>query len=139
MATYGDKALCGDLGAWTRLGEGGQRDKSHSMQGPYPGLPSSPHVLLVPVYAWERGHFSRRFRLPSTLTDAFAAVLTFKGLDQLRGWAECGRRVPVPLRKHKTIKKEQWSLLPFTQNTKCHQNVAELQAALLGQLSRPLA
>lgn len=76
---------------------------------------------------------------PFALTDAFAAVLAFKGLDRLRSRAERGRRVPVPLRKHKTMKEEQWSLLPLTRNTKHHQTGAELQAVVLGRLSCPPA
>lgn len=69
---------------------------------------------------------------------ASGAALPFTGLDPLRSRAERGRRVPIPLRKHKTIKEEQWSFLPVTPNTKRHQNVAQLRAALPGLLLCPL-
>lgn len=69
---------------------------------------------------------------------ASGAALAFTGLDPLRSRAERGRRVPIPLRKHKTIKEEQWSFLPVTPNTKRHQNVAQLRAAPPGLLLCPL-
>lgn len=133
---YGNKAPCSDSGACTQTGCRGKGDTEINWV-PAPGAPSSLHVLLVPVCAWEQGRFSLRFRSPSTLTDMFAVVLTFKGLDQLRSRAEHGRRMPVPLRKHKTIKEEQWSLLPFTQNTKRHQTVAELEQCCWGSSRVP--
>ena len=114
-------------------------------QGTLRRFGSQPRAPLIPCTRCRAslcvgaGTLPTALPFPSALTDAFAAALTRQGLEQLRSRAEPGRRVPVPLRKHETIKEEQGSLLLSSRSAKRRRNAAELRAAPPGQLSCPLA